>query len=110
MAVGNLHLVTHPLVQHKLTLMRERDRSTSGFRGLLNEIGILLGYEVTRDLPLQMVDIETPLTPMNAPRLFGKKLTLAPILRAGIGFLDGRFFDFRLRHCDSLCFDHYGYA
>jgi uracil phosphoribosyltransferase len=89
MAVDNLHLVNHPLVQHKLTLMRERDRSTSGFRTLLNEIGMLLGYELTRDLPLQMVDIETPLSPMKAPRIAGKKLTLAPILRAGVGFLDG---------------------
>jgi uracil phosphoribosyltransferase len=89
MASDNLHLVDHPLVQHKLTLMRERDRSTSDFRNLVNEIGMLLGYEVTRDLPLHMVDIETPLTPMKAPRIAGKKLTLAPILRAGVGFLDG---------------------
>jgi uracil phosphoribosyltransferase len=84
-----VNLVSHPLVQHKLTLMRERDRSIKNFRELLNEIGMLLCYEVTRDLPLEMVDIETPLTPMKAPMIAGKKLTLAPILRAGVGFLDG---------------------
>src|SRR5919107_3897800 len=82
-------VVDHPLVQHKLTLMRDKERSTKGFRQLLNEIGMLLLYEVTRDLPLEMVDIETPLTRMSAPQLAGKKLVLAPILRAGVGFLDG---------------------
>jgi uracil phosphoribosyltransferase len=89
MTETTVHLVDHPLVQHKLTLMRERDRSTKGFRELLNEIGMLLCYEVTRDLPLELVDIETPLTPMQAPQIAGKKLTFAPILRAGVGFLDG---------------------
>ncbi|MCZ7660493.1 MAG: uracil phosphoribosyltransferase [Xanthobacteraceae bacterium] len=82
-------VVDHPLVQHKLTLMRDKRRSTKGFRQLLNEIGMLLLYEVTRDLPLEEVEIETPLAPMRAPMLAGKKLVLAPILRAGIGFLDG---------------------
>ena len=86
---AKVNLVSHPLVQHKLTLMRERDRSIKGFRELLNEIGTLLCYEVTADLPLEMVDIETPLTPMKAPMIAGKKLTFAPILRAGVGFLDG---------------------
>src|SRR5277367_115833 len=89
MAASAVNIVSHPLVQHKLSLMRERDRSTKGFRELLNEIGMLLCYEVTRDLPLEMVDIETPLMPMNAPMIAGKKLTFAPILRAGVGFLDG---------------------
>lgn len=89
MAFDNVHLVNHPLVQHKLTLLRERDRSTRGFRELVNEIGMLLGYEVTRDLPLELVDIETPLATMKAQRIAGKKLTFAPILRAGVGFLDG---------------------
>jgi uracil phosphoribosyltransferase len=89
MTASTVHIVSHPLVQHKLTLMRERDRSTKGFRELTNEIGMLLCYEVTRDLPLEMVDIETPLMPMQAPTIAGKKLTLAPILRAGVGFLDG---------------------
>jgi uracil phosphoribosyltransferase len=82
-------VVDHPLVQHKLTLMRDRSRSTKGFRQLLNEIGMLLAYEVTRDLPLEEVEIETPLTTMKAPQIAGKKLVLAPILRAGVGFLDG---------------------
>jgi uracil phosphoribosyltransferase len=82
-------VVDHPLVQHKLTLMRDRSRSTKGFRQLLNEIGMLLAYEVTRDLPLEEVEIETPLTSMKAPQIAGKKLVLAPILRAGVGFLDG---------------------
>ena len=82
-------IVDHPLVHHKLTLMREAKRSTKGFRQLLNEIGMLLCYEVTRDLPTEMVEIETPLTPMKAPQIAGKKLVFAPILRAGVGFLDG---------------------
>jgi uracil phosphoribosyltransferase len=82
-------VVDHPLVQHKLTLMRDKTRSTKGFRQLLNEIGMLLLYEVTRDLPIEMVEIETPITRMQAPQLAGKKLVLAPILRAGVGFLDG---------------------
>jgi uracil phosphoribosyltransferase len=82
-------VVDHPLVQHKLTLMRDKERSTKGFRELLNEIGMLLCYEVTRDLPLEQVEIETPLTGMTAPKIAGKKLVLAPILRAGVGFLDG---------------------
>jgi uracil phosphoribosyltransferase len=82
-------VVDHPLVQHKLTLMRDKTRSTKGFRQLLNEIGMLLAYEVTRDLPLEPVAIETPLEAMDAPQIAGKKLVLAPILRAGVGFLDG---------------------
>ncbi|PSC06222.1 uracil phosphoribosyltransferase [Alsobacter soli] len=82
-------VVSHPLVQHKLTLMRDKSRSTKGFRQLLNEIGMLLAYEVTRDLPTELVEIETPLTTTMAPMIAGKKLVLAPILRAGVGFLDG---------------------
>ncbi len=82
-------VVDHPLVQHKLTLMRDKERSTKGFRQLLNEIGMLLCYEVTRDLPLEPIEIETPLTAMQAPQIAGKKLVFAPILRAGVGFLDG---------------------
>src|SRR3954463_15251684 len=89
MSSSSVHVVVHPLVQHKLSLMREKDRSTKGFRELLNEIGMLLGYEVTRDLPLEMVEIETPISSMQAPMIAGKKLTLAPVLRAGVGFLDG---------------------
>ena len=82
-------IVDHPLVGHKLTLMRDKRRSTKGFRQLLNEIGMLLCYEVTRDLPLELAEIETPLATMKAPVLAGKKLVFAPILRAGVGFLDG---------------------
>ena len=82
-------VVEHPLVQHKLTLMRDKTRSTKAFRQLLHEIGMLLCYEVTRDLPLELIDVETPLAPMQAPVLAGKKLVFAPILRAGMGFLDG---------------------
>ena len=82
-------VVDHPLVQHKLTLMREVRTSTKSFRQLVNEVGMLLCYEVTRDLPLQMVEIETPLEKTSAPMIAGKKLVFAPILRAGVGFLDG---------------------
>jgi len=85
----DIHVVTHPLVQHKLTLLRQVERTTQGFRRLVNEIGMLLAYEVTRDLPLEMTEIETPLTRMTSPILSGKKLVFAPILRAGVGFLDG---------------------
>lgn len=84
-----IHVIRHPLVQHKLTLMRDKRRSTRGFRQLLNEIGMLLCYEVTRDLPLEDVEIETPLQTIMAPKISGKKLVFAPILRAGVGFLDG---------------------
>ncbi len=87
--MNNVVVVDHPLVQHKLTLMRTVSRSTKGFRQLLNEIGMLLCYEVTRDLPIELVEVETPLTKMMAPRIAGKKLVFAPILRAGVGFLDG---------------------
>jgi uracil phosphoribosyltransferase len=86
---AGVHLVDHPLVQHKLTLMRTASRSTKGFRQLLNEIGMLLCYEVTRDLPVELVEVETPITTMMAPMIAGKKLVFAPILRAGVGFLDG---------------------
>ena len=82
-------VVDHPLIQHKLTLMRDKNASTKHFRELLNEIGMLICYEVTRDLPMEMVEIETPLTKMRAPSLAGKKLVFAPILRAGTAFLDG---------------------
>ena len=81
--------VIHPLVQHKLTLMRDRTTSTKSFRELLREIATLLCYEVTRDLSLDSIHIETPLMPMQAQVLTGKKLVFAPILRAGMGFLEG---------------------
>jgi len=82
-------IVDHPLVQHKLTLMRKKDTSIKSFRQLLKEIGGLICYEVTRDLPLEPVEIETPLMAMSAPQLAGKKLVFAPILRSGMGMLDG---------------------
>jgi uracil phosphoribosyltransferase len=82
-------LVDHPLVQHKLTLMRDKTTSTAGFRQLLREIALLLTYEVTRDLKLTTKRIETPLAPMDAPVLEGKKLVFASILRAGNGLLEG---------------------
>ena len=82
-------IVSHPLVQHKLTLLREKDASTKAFRELLQEIGMLLCYEVTRDLPLSDVDIETPLAQMRTPQIAGKKLVFAPVLRAGMTFAEG---------------------
>ena len=85
----NVTVVDHPLVQHKLALMRRKETRTAEFRQLLREIALLLGYEVTRDLPLTTVEIETPLTKMTAPRLKGKKMVLISILRAGNGLLEG---------------------
>jgi len=82
-------VVDHPLVQHKLALMRRKETRTAEFRQLLREISLLLGYEVTRDLPLTTIEIETPITKMTAPRLKGKKMVLISILRAGNGLLDG---------------------
>ena len=87
--VQGVKVVDHPLVQHKLTLIREKKRSTKSFRELLKEVGMLLCYEVTRDLPLTDVEIETPLAKMTAPRIAGKKLVFAPILRSGITFAEG---------------------
>lgn len=84
-----LTIVDHPLIAHKLTLMRDVSRSTQGFRRLMREIAMLLCYEVTRDLPTELVDIETPLGRTRQPTIAGKKLVFAPILRAGLGFLDG---------------------
>ncbi len=85
----HLTVVTHPLVQHKLTLMRDKETSTAGFRQLLREISQLLAYEITRELPTESRTIETPLCTMDAPVLAGKKLALISILRAGNGLLDG---------------------
>lgn len=87
--LSTVHLISHPLVQHKLTLMRQKDRSTSHFRRLLHEISMLMAYEVTRDMPLQMIEIETPLETMQSPVMDGKKTVFVVILRAGTGFLDG---------------------
>ena len=84
-----IHHITHPLVQHKLTLMRQKDCSTNSFRRLMGEISMLMAYEVTRDMPTQLIDIETPLEPMKSPVIDGKKTVFVSIMRAGGGFLDG---------------------
>ena len=89
MTADHLTIVDHPLVQHKLTLMRDKSTSTAGFRQLLREISLLLAYEVTRTLPVTYQRIETPLQPMDAPVLEGKKLALVSIRRAGNGLMDG---------------------
>lgn len=85
----NVHVIEHPLILHKLSLMRNKETSTSKFRALLEELSMLLGYEVTRNMPTVMEDIETPLAKMRAPTLEGKKLVVVAVLRAGIGMLDG---------------------
>ncbi len=88
-AFPNVQVVNHPLVQHKMTLLRRKEVSTAEFRKLVREVALLLAYEVTRDLPLEKIGIETPLEPMQAPILSGKKLCFVSILRAGNGILDG---------------------
>src|SRR6476660_2360797 len=85
----NLFILDHPLIQHKLSHMRSRETSTRSFRELLREITLLMGYEITRNLPLTTTRIETPLQSMEAPVIAGKKLVLVPVLRAGIGMSDG---------------------
>jgi uracil phosphoribosyltransferase len=85
----NLHLIDHPLVQHKLSLMRNKEASTNSFRRLLNELSMLMAYEVTRDMPMQEVEIETPLEKTMTKVIDGKKLVFVSILRAGTGILDG---------------------
>ena len=84
-----LHIIDHPLVLHKLSIMRDKNTSTMKFRGLLEEIAMFMGYEITRDLPLTYEDIETPLMPMKAPKIAGKKVVIVPILRAGLGMVEG---------------------
>ena len=84
-----LHIIDHPLVLHKLSIMRDKNTSTMKFRGLLEEIAMLMGYEITRDLPLTYEDIETPLMPMKAPKIAGKKVVIVSILRAGLGMVEG---------------------
>ena len=85
----NLFILNHPLIQHKLTHMRSKDTSTRTFRQLLREITQLMGYEITRDLPLTTQRIETPIQTMDAPVIAGRKLAVVPVLRAGIGMSDG---------------------
>ncbi len=87
--MSTFHLVDHPLIQHKLTIMRRKNTPSKDFRVLLDEISMLMGYELTRDLPLEDVDIETPLCSATFKRIAGKKLAILPILRAGLGMVDG---------------------
>ena len=84
-----LHIIDHPLVQHKLSLMRDKSASTKKFKELLKEISMFMGYEINRDFPLTYEEIETPLMKMNAPKISGKKVVIAPILRAGLGMVEG---------------------
>ena len=85
----NLTVLNHPLIQHKLTILRSRDTTTKKFRELVNEIAMLMAYEVTKDLPLEPAAVDTPLEPTTGSRISGKKLALVPILRAGLGMVDG---------------------
>ena len=87
--MSTLHIVDHPLIQHKLTIMREKDTSSKDFRQLLDEISMLMGYEITRNLPLEDVEIETPICKTVQKKIAGKKLAIVPILRAGLGMVDG---------------------
>ena len=87
--MSTFHLIDHPLIQHKLTIMRDKDTSSKDFRELLDEISMLLGYEITRNLPLEDVEIETPIQKATFKRIAGKKLAIVPILRAGVGMVDG---------------------
>jgi uracil phosphoribosyltransferase len=89
MSERELYVLRHPLIQHKLTLLRQKDRSTSSFRRLLHEIAMLMAYEVTREMPTQLVQIETPLATMQAPMIDGKKTVFVVVMRAGAGLLDG---------------------
>ncbi len=87
--MNTLHVIDHPLIQHKLTIMRRTGTSSKDFRELLDEISMLMGYEVTRDLPLEEIEIETPVARAKMKRIAGKKLAIVPILRAGLGMVDG---------------------
>lgn len=87
--MSTLHVINHPMIQHKLTIMRKKETGSKDFRELLNEIALLMGYEVTRDIPLEDVEIETPLCKMTAKKVSGLKLAIVPILRAGLGMVDG---------------------
>jgi uracil phosphoribosyltransferase len=89
LATGRVTVVDHPLAQHKLGLLRDEETPTQFFRQLVNELAVLLTYEVTKDLPVEEVEISTPLERMTVPRISGKKVAVVPILRAGIGMLDG---------------------
>lgn len=87
--MSQLHVIDHPMIQHKLTIMRQKETGSKDFRELLKEIALLMGYEVTRDLPLTEVEIETPICKTTAHKVSGRKLAIVPILRAGMGMVDG---------------------
>jgi uracil phosphoribosyltransferase len=87
--MGTLHIIDHPLIQHKLTILRKKETGVKDFRELLKEISMLMGYELTRDLPLMEVEIETPLMKMKSKMISGKKLAIIPVLRAGLGMVEG---------------------
>lgn len=87
--MGKFQVIDHPLIQHKLTYMRDKNTSSKDFRELLSEIAMLMGYEITRDLPLEDVEVETPICRATLKRIAGKKLAIVPILRAGLGMVDG---------------------
>ena len=87
--MATLHIIDHPLITHKLSIMRDKSTGSKDFRQLLDEISMLMGYEVTRDLPLEDYEIETPITKMTAKQISGRKLAIVPILRAGLGMVDG---------------------
>jgi len=87
--MSKVYLIDHPLIQHKLSIMRNKNTGSKDFRTLLSEITLLMGYELTRDLPLEDIKIETPVSNMTAKRISGKKLAIIPILRAGLGMVDG---------------------
>ena len=87
--MSTFHVVDHPLIQHKLTIMRRKNTPSKDFRQLLDEISMLMGYEITRNLPLEEIEIETPICKTQAHRIAGKKLAIVPILRAGLGMVDG---------------------
>ena len=87
--MSQLHVINHPMVQHKLTIMRKKETGSKDFRELLKEIALLMGYELTRDLPLEDLEIETPICKTVAKRISGRKLAIVPILRAGMGMVEG---------------------
>ena len=87
--MSQVHVIDHPMVQHKLTIMRDKETGSKDFRQLLEEISLLMGYEITRDIPLEDVNIETPICKMVAKKVSGRKLAIVPILRAGMGMVEG---------------------
>ena len=87
--MSQVHIIDHPMIQHKLTIMRDKETGPKDFRQLLNEISLLMGYEITREIPLEEIEIETPIRKTTAKRVSGRKMAIIPILRAGLGMVDG---------------------